>query len=94
MDLAMVQAQRLTTGAVSRAGRFGSYAPSTAIRVTGPVVDSLVGLQAEWFGHGVVHDNAVVGCRLVALPRVLTNSRHTEAAWRFSEQVYGRLRPR
>jgi hypothetical protein len=91
VDLALVSARRLTAAAVAEAGRYASYAHATGLRVTGTHVDVFGQLRAEWYGHGVVHGSESGGCRVVALPRQMTDVRHTEAAWRFFEQVYRRL---
>jgi hypothetical protein len=91
VDLALVSARRLTGLAVAEAGRYASYALATGLRVTGSHVDAFGQLRAEWYGHGVVHGPESGGCRIVSLPRLMTDVRHTEAAWRFFEQVYQRL---
>lgn len=88
LDLAVVSARGVSRAAVDRTGRFASYAAAVGLWVTGPRLDSLGALRAEWFGHGLVHEPPGGGPELAALPRLLTNGRLNAPAWRFAEEIY------
>lgn len=91
VDLVLIDTRRLTSSAVAGAGNFASYAKATGLLVTGPEVDVLNRLRAEWYGYGILHRPAAGETAVVSTPRVMTDARQTEASWRFQEEVYQSL---